>query len=195
MLSITEIGKWIKKSDRLIITHWFNPPHLIPVVEVVKGKFTSEETINITVKFLKGMGKEPVHVLKEIPGFLINRIQSAMFREVLSLLESGVASPEDIDKAVKGSFGLRLAINGPLATADFGGLDLWCKGMKYLFPLLDDSKEPQKVLTEQVEKGCLGEKTGKGFFKYQTDMAKGKEEMARDMKLLKLLKILYPDKK
>ncbi len=189
-LSITEIGKVITKSDRLLITHWFNPPHLIPVVEVVKIKSTTEEVFNLTFNFLKQMGKEPVQVLKEVPGFLVNRIQTAMFREIMSLLEAGVASAEDLDKAVQGSFGLRLAAVGPLATVDLAGVDLWYKGAENLYPDFDVSQEPQKLLTEMVEKGFYGIKSGKGFFDYPTD-SKARIIKDRDIRLLKLIKSLY----
>lgn len=194
MLSITEIGKLLKNKERLIITHWFNPPYLIPVVEVVRGEFTSQETFEGTVGFLRRMGKEPVRVLREVPGFLVNRIQTAMFREVLSLLERGVAQAEEIDRAVKGSFGLRLATIGPLEAADLGGLDLWYKGMRHLYRFLDNSLEPQKILKEKVEGGHVGLKAGKGFFEYQHDSVKGFKEGERDRKLIQLLKILYHKK-
>lgn len=190
-LSITDMAKYVENRDRTIITHWFNPPYLVPVVEVVRGQATSDKTVQRTMDFLKAMGKEPVRVLKEVPGFLVNRIQSAMFREVLALLEAGVAEPEEIDRAVRGSFGLRLPIIGPLKTADLAGLDLWCKGMRYLYPFLDDSKEPQKVLQEKVDGGHFGKKTGKGFFEYETGPDRGLEEQDRDRKMIQLLGLLY----
>jgi 3-hydroxybutyryl-CoA dehydrogenase len=192
-LPLTEIGKALKKRERLIITHWFNPPHLVPVVEVIKGEWTTEETFRATVRFLKEMGKEPVHVLKQLPGFLVNRIQTAMFREVMALLEEGVASAEDIDRAVRWSFGLRLAVMGPLAVVDLAGVHLWYKGAQSLYPLLDASKEPQRLWAEMVEKGFLGERTGKGFFEYEPGSVP-EIIRARDRKLLKLLSILYHDK-
>ena len=192
-LSLTGIAKSIKKGDRLIVTHWFNPPHLMPVVEVVKTELTSEVTFQRTFQLLKDIGKDPVHVLKQIPGFLVNRIQTAMFREVVALLEEGVASAEDIDKAVRGSFGLRLAVMGPLTVADFGGVDLWYKGAQNLYPSLDASKEPGRLWTEMVEKGFLGEKTGRGFFEYRPQTIQEIVKQ-RDIKLLALLKILYPAK-
>ena len=192
-LPLTEIGKAIEKRERLIITHWFNPPHLIPVVEVIKGESTTEATFRLTVRFLEEMGKEPVHVLKQLPGFLVNRIQTAMFREVMALLEEGVASAEDIDRAVRGSFGLRLAVMGPLAVVDLAGVHLWYKGAQSLYPLLDASKEPQRLWTEMVEKGFLGERTGKGFFEYEPGSIP-EIVKARDKKLLELLTILYHHK-
>ncbi len=193
-LPITDISRGLGKRDKVIITHWFNPPHLVPVVEVVKGESTSEETFNVTFQFLKEMGKEPVHVLRQVPGFLVNRIQTAMFREVVALLEENVASAEDIDKAVRGSFGLRLATMGPLAVVDLGGVDLWYKGAMSLYPSLDASREPRKIWTDMVEKGLLGEKTGKGFFAYEPGSIPGIIR-ERDTKLLTLLRILYPRKR
>jgi 3-hydroxybutyryl-CoA dehydrogenase len=189
-LNISEAGKAIRKSDRLLITHWFNPPHLIPVVEVLKTEATTEKTLKWTIAFLREMGKEPVHILKGVPGFLVNRIQTAMFREVIGLLEAGVATAADIDRAVSGSFGLRLAAIGPLATVDLAGVHLWFQGAKNLYPLFDASKEPQKILAEMVEKGFLGKKTGKGFFDYRAGGTKGNEEEIRDKKLLGILGIL-----
>jgi len=189
-LNMTRVAKSIEKGHRLLITHWFNPPHLIPVVEVVMTKLTSEETFKSTMVFLKKMGKEPVHVRKEVPGFLVNRVQSAMFREIVSLLEAEVASPEDIDRAISGSFGIRLAAIGPLATVDLAGVDLWYKGAKDLYPVFDNSKKPQKLWTEMVKKGFLGQKVGRGFFEYpsdcQTDVIRD-----RDARLVKLLDVLY----
>jgi 3-hydroxybutyryl-CoA dehydrogenase len=189
-LNISEAGKGIRKRDRLLITHWFNPPHLIPVVEVLKTEATTDKALEWTLSFLKEMGKEPVHILKQVPGFLVNRIQTAMFREVIGLLEAGVATAENIDRAVSGSFGLRLAAIGPLATVDLAGVHLWFQGATNLYPLFDDSKKPQKTLAEMVEKGFLGKKTGKGFFDYQAGSAKGNEEEIRDKKLLGILDVL-----
>ena len=191
-LPISEIGRKVKEKERLVITHWFNPPYIIPVVEVVRGEMTSQEVFEISFKLMEKIGKKPIKISKEIPGFLINRIQAAMFREVLSLLEQGVAEPEDIDVGVKGSFGLRLAVLGPLATMDMGGLDLLYKGMRYLYPFLNHSTEVQKVLEEKIERGEFGLKTGKGFFKYEQKeaLALSSYSKERDKKLLYLLKLI-----
>ncbi len=193
MLAVTRIAERVKNKERVVGTHWFNPPHLIPVVEVIRGEHTSDRTVERTVDFLRRMGKVPVKIRKEVPGFLINRIQTAMFREMVSLLQDGVADAEDIDRAVKGSFGLRLAAAGPLEIVDLGGLDLWTKGAQYLFPLLDDSKEPHRILKEKVAAGHTGKKAGQGFFTYKTDEVLADEEKARDLTLLRLLSILYPE--
>jgi len=195
MLPISEFGSLAAKKDRLIITHWFNPPHIVPLVEIVLGKDTSEETFQRTYQILEKIGKQPVKLFKEIPGFLVNRIQTAMFREVLSLLEQKIASLEDLDRAVKGSFGFRLGVIGVLETMDMAGLDLMYKGTKYLYKFIDNSVEPQRVLKEKVDKGDLGVKTGKGFFSYESGSSSDKSESSlkkRDKKLLEILKVLAP---
>lgn len=191
-LPISEIGKKVARKERLVITHWFNPPHIVPTVEVVSGERTSPEVTEITLGLLRKIGKRPIKILKEIPGFLINRIQTAMWREILSLLEQGVATPEDIDAGVKGSFGFRLAVVGPLQTMDMGGLDLIYRGMRYLYPLIDRSVDVQKILGEKVERNELGLKTGKGFFQYEQEeaLALARHSKERDKKLLHLLKTL-----
>ncbi len=189
MLPISQFGAGTSKRDKLIITHWFNPPHIVPVVEVVMGKETSQETFSFTFNLLKRIGKQPVKVMKESPGFLINRIQTAMFREVLSLLEQGMASPEDLDLAVKGSFGFRLGVMGVLETMDLAGLDLMLKGTDYLYKYLDNSVEPHRILKEKVDHHHLGAKTGKGFFSYPPNEKHGTSAVKeRDKKLLAILK-------
>jgi 3-hydroxybutyryl-CoA dehydrogenase len=193
MLSISQFGKGVGKKENLIIAHWFNPPHIVPVVELVMGERTSEDTFRVTFDLLTEVGKEPVKVLKETPGFLVNRIQTAMFREVLSLLEQGIASPEDLDRAVKGSFGLRLGVMGVLETMDMAGLDLMYKGIQHLYPSIDRSTTPQKIMEEKIGKGELGLKTGKGFFAYEppnSPNGSAQRAMTRDRNLLKILKAL-----
>jgi 3-hydroxybutyryl-CoA dehydrogenase len=192
MLPISQFGSDVRRKDRLIITHWFNPPHIVPVVEIVRAHETSDETFQHTVHLLEKIGKQPVRVMKEIPGFLVNRIQAAMFREVLSLLEHGVASVEDLDRAVKGSFGLRLGVIGVLETMDMAGLDLMYKGTAHLYKFIESSIEAQDVLRAKVERGELGLKTGKGFYTYTAGTEDDAElkKMQRDVKLLSLLKAL-----
>ncbi len=189
-LSLTEMVSLAIHQERFVIAHWFNPPYIVPTVEVVKGERTSNETFETTYQLLKKAGKLPIRILKEIPGFLLNRIQFAMFREVLFCLEQGLATAEDIDLAVKGSLGFRLPTIGPLMTSDLGGLDTFYRISQYLFKVLDDSKIPHRVLKEKIEQGKLGAKTGEGFFKYSPrKMKKLIEE--RDHQFLQRLKCLY----
>jgi 3-hydroxybutyryl-CoA dehydrogenase len=194
-LVLRDFTSQCRRKDRILITHWFNPPHIVPVVEVVRGDETSDETMELVYALLQKVKKLPVKILKEIPGFVVNRIQVGMFREVWSLWQQGIASPEDIDLAVKGSFGFRLAAIGPLATCDLGGLDLWYGIADRLFKVINDAHQPPEALKRKVEAGELGVKTGKGFFDYKTDFfAHGQEESvkARDKKFIQLLQLLYP---
>ncbi len=192
MLTISEIGKDIKGKGRLVVAHWFNPPYLIPVVEVVKGAFTSQDTVDRTVHLLEKIGKVPVRVLKEVPGHLLNRIQFALLRETISLVQEGVATPEEIDKAVSGSLGLRLAAIGPLKSMDLAGIDLFWFGLKDMYKYLDNSSEPPGIIQEMVKAGDVGRKSGKGFFRHESAGLMNKDEKARDDNLMKLLPILYP---
>jgi len=186
-LSITEIGSATRRPEKVVGTHFWNPPHIIPLVEVVKGASTSEETFQTTCDLMEKAGKVPAKVLKDIPGFIGNRIQHAMWREVFSLLDQGVATAEDIDRVVKLTFGARLPIIGPLETVDLNGVDLTLKVQSYLLKYIDRSTEPAEILKKTVKNGDFGIKTGKGF--YTWTKAKGEEAVARrDDELIKLLK-------
>jgi len=165
-LSVTEISLATKRPDRVVGTHFWNPAHLMPLVEVTKGDYTSEETMDITSKLMKKVGKVPARVLKDIPGGIGNRIQVAMWREALWLLDQGVASVEDIDNIVKLTFGARLPFMGPFLTADLNGVDLILRVHKKLYRHLYSSVEPPKILKEKVERGEFGIKTGKGFYSW-----------------------------
>ena len=189
-LSITELATATNRPDKVIGMNWWNPPHIIPLVEIVKGKTTSQRTVDIVFETSKKIGKEPVLVKKPSPGFIGNRIQFAMFREALAILEEGVATAEDIDTAVKAGLGFRLPVIGPLEAADFGGLDVFLNISEYLLKHISNSQKPAKILTEQVSKNMLGIKTGKGFYDYSN---KNIDDLIRrrDEKFLELLKIIY----
>jgi len=196
-LTLKGIGARVKNRDRLVATHWFNPPHIVPTVEVVKGEQTGDETMETTYQLLEKIKKMPVKINQELPGFLVNRIQLAMVREVFDLYEKGVASAADIDKAVKGSFGFRLASIGPLLTADLGGLELWLRVFENLVPQIQSSTDPPKALQRLVSQGHFGIKTGKGFYDYAVDFSKAELDGAikkRDQEFLNRLKNLYWDK-
>jgi 3-hydroxyacyl-CoA dehydrogenase len=193
-LRMTDIGSRVKRKERLVITHWFNPPHLVPTVEVVRGEKTDEATVETTMALLTRIKKLPVKINVDLPGFLVNRIQMAMAREILDLHEKGVASAADIDKAIKGSIGFRLASIGPLLTMDLGGLELWLKVYENLIPKIQSSTEAPKSLQRLVSQGHYGIKTGKGFYDYTLDFSKAELDEAvqkRDEEFLKRLKSLY----
>jgi 3-hydroxyacyl-CoA dehydrogenase len=193
-LTLKQIGARVQNKKRLIITHWFNPPQLVPAVEVVKGDETIDEVVDITCELLERIKKAPVRLHREIPGFLVNRIQIAMAREVLDLYEKGIASAEDIDEAVKGSIGFRLASIGPLLTMDLGGLEIWSRVLENLLPHIQHSTKPPKVLKRLVDQGHKGIKSGKGFYDYGLDFSKGQLEgviKRRDQEFLDRLRNLY----
>lgn len=189
-ISITEISRDLKFRERVVGTHFWNPPHIVPCVEVIRSEFTSQETFQTVLTFLKKAGKEPVSVLKDIPGFLGNRMQHALWREAISLVEKGIATAEDIDRVVKFSFGLRLAFIGPLETADLAGLDLTLDVQKDLFPELENSTNPSEMLTGMVERGETGVRTGKGFYEWSQERIKQKISQ-RDHVLLKILNEVF----
>ncbi len=187
-IRIAKISEGLQKRDRVVGTHFWNPPHAVPCVEVIKSEYTSDEAFQTALDLMKRVGKEPVRVLKDIPGFLGNRLQLALFREALSLFEQGIASPEDIDRVVKYSFGSRFPFIGPFETMDLAGHDLGHEVQNYLFPELCSDLKPLSVLKRMVDEGLLGVKTGKGFYEW-TDGKIRETIHRRDFGLLKLAKI------
>ncbi len=185
-LSITEIGSATRRPEKTIIVHGANPPHIIPVVEIVRGAKTSDETAELSYRLMLRLGKKPVRLLKEVPGFLFNRLQFALYREAMHCLEMGVATAEDIDLVVKAGYGFRSATLGPLETSDFGGLDTFLRISRNLFPHLEDSREPSRLLEKMVGAGKLGVKSGEGFYKYSKATLKRKIQN-RDRRLIQLL--------
>ncbi len=165
-LSITELASATNRPEKVVGTHFWNPPHMIPLVEIVRGEKTSEETIRIAAELMTTIGKTPVIVQKDIPGFIGNRLQFALLREALFIVEQGVASIEDVDTTVKMSFGARLPITGPLESADLGGLDVYVAISKYLMPDLCQSTEVSALLLDAVKNGRLGVKSGAGLYEW-----------------------------
>lgn len=160
-----------KRPERVLVVHYFNPGHLIPVVEVVLGPKTAPETVEIATRLLRAAGKTPAVLRKEVPGFIANRLQSALLREALALVEDGVCSMEDLDAVVSMGFGRRLAAFGPFTITDLAGLDVWQAITSYLYPLISDAREPQALLANSAARGDLGLKSGKGFYDWSPDRA------------------------
>jgi 3-hydroxybutyryl-CoA dehydrogenase len=179
----------MEHPDRAIAAHWFNPPHIVPVVEVVPGQKTSTETAHVTYRLLARVGKVPVRVHQEIPGFLVNRVQVAMFREVWDLLDRGIASAEDIDRAIRGSMGLRLAALGPLAINDFAGWDVTGKTYENLVPDIRSNTALPQVIQQLLDTGRLGVKAGRGIYDYPADSVPTRTA-DRDRKYQALVKLL-----
>lgn len=163
-ISITEIASKSIYKDRIIGTHYWNPPYLIPLVEVIRTEQVSSKTVERTFEILNSAGKHPVLVQKDVPGFLANRLQHALFREAISIVENGIASPKDVDEAIKYGFGMRVGISAPFEVMDMCGLDLTESIHSYLFPHIEDTHEPQSLLKRHIGEGRLGFKTqGHGF--------------------------------
>ena len=163
VMSITDIASKCQNKSRVVGAHFWNPPYLIPLVEVVKGEETSEATMDRTYEYMKRIGKKPVKCMKDVPGFIANRLQHAIWREALSIVENGIADAATVDEALRYGPGLRWPILGILENADMIGLDLSLNIQRYIVKYLEDSHEPSKLLEELVEKGDLGFKTGKGY--------------------------------
>ena len=176
VISVTEIAEKAVHKDRIIGTHYWKPAYIIPLVEVVKTEHVSEKTVNETYSLLEEAGKMPVIVQKDVPGFLANRMQHALFREAISIVENGIATPEDVDKAIKFGFGMRLGVMAPIEVIDSGGIDLTYNIHKYLFPHIENSTEPAPLLEKLLAEGKLGFKTGEGIMKWSPEQIKESQE-------------------
>ena len=179
-----------RRPGKVIITHWFAPPHIIPLVEIVPGPRTSPETVGIVKKILDNLGKQTIVLNKFLPGFIANRLQAALSLEVYHLLDNGYATPEDIDRATKASFGLRMPILGLVKRVDFTGLDLAQKALRNKSYGPPPVRGRSEVVDLMVSQGRLGVKAGKGFYDYgDTPIEEILRE--RDLKLLKLRSFLF----
>jgi len=164
VLCIREVAKLMKSPERLVGTHWWNPPHLIPVVEVVQGQATRPEYVQWTIALLSAINKSPVHVQKDTPGFIGNRLQHALWREAFALIEEGICDPTTVDFVVRNTLGLKLSVMGPIENADYVGLDLTLAIHEHVFPALSRATTPSPILEHAVQKGKLGAKSGAGIF-------------------------------
>jgi 3-hydroxyacyl-CoA dehydrogenase len=159
------------RPDKVLVAHYFNPPHLLPLVELVRSEQTSEATIAALRDLYLAIGKAPAVVQKEAPGFVGNRIQAAIFREALAIVESGIAGIEDVDAIVRNGFGRRLGVAGPFEIADAAGLDVKLAVCEQLFPAIASSPEVPALLRETVARGDLGTKTGRGYYDWTPESA------------------------
>jgi 3-hydroxybutyryl-CoA dehydrogenase len=169
VIPIHRICADLPTGHRIIGTHWWNPPALIPLVEVIQSAQTSELTVRDTMALLTSIGKSPAHVVKDVPGFVANRLQHALWREAIAMVAEGVCDAATLDACVKNSFGLRLAVLGPLENADLVGLDLTLDIHKVIIPELNRLDHPHPYLEAQVAAGRLGFKTGAGFRSWSPD--------------------------
>lgn len=175
----TEIGRHLKQRDRVVGTHFWNPPHLVPLVEVIQNDATSDDTVQTTIALLRDAGRAPVHVKKDIPGFVGNRLQHALKREAIALVAAGVCEAETIDTVVKSGFGARMAVLGPMEQSDLVGLDLTLDIQTVLLADLDRSTEPTAFLKDKVASGKLGMRAGEGFRRWTAETAEAVRERLR----------------
>lgn len=185
---ISEIGKGLASQDRMMGLHFFMPAHLIPLVEVVRSIHTDVGLAEEVGEIMRALGKRPVQVKKDVIGFLGNRIQGALMREALWLIEQGVASPEDIDATVRLSFGFRYAAAGPITQKEHSGWDTTCAVAKIIWPDLNNSDGPPPVLQRNVDQGRIGFKTKGGFFDWD-DASIAKERARYERALSRCLEI------
>jgi 3-hydroxybutyryl-CoA dehydrogenase len=169
VIPITAIIGGLKRRERALGTHWWNPPFLVPLVEVIGTEWTSPQAIEWTMALHAAAGKKPAHVKKDVPGFIGNRLQHALWREAVSLVERGICDAETVDTVIKAAFGRRLAVLGPLENADLVGTDLTLAIHKTVLPDIESRPGPSPYLEKLVADGKLGFKSGEGFRKWSAE--------------------------
>ncbi|WP_108839164.1 3-hydroxyacyl-CoA dehydrogenase family protein [Tateyamaria sp. Alg231-49] len=191
VIQITKIMEGLNGRHRALGTHWWNPPHMIPLVEVVKTEWTDSTLADGMVTLLGDAGKTPVMVEKDVPGFIGNRLQHALWREAISLVENGICTAEAVDDVVKASFGRRLAVLGPLENADLVGIELTQDIHRQVLFDLEASPAPSSHLQSLLDQGRTGMAAGAGFREWRTeDLARTKARVAEH---LKKLEAILPD--
>ncbi len=191
-LSISQIATAVSHPERFAGMHYFNPPQIVPAMEIIKGEATSDATCEVLMDLAKQMQKQPILVQKDVPGFVASRLQFAVVREALHLVEEGIASPADIDAVMKHGLGLRWALLGPLEIADLGGLDIFNTVGSYVAKSMSNATDSPKVLQDLVAAGKLGAKSGSGFYDYPPGKASALIA-ERDEKLQEILRIKSRD--
>jgi len=163
VIPITAIMGGLENRARALGTHWWNPPYLVPLVEVIATEWTTPAVIDFTMKLHAAIGKTPVHVKKDVPGFVGNRLQHALWREAIALVENDICDAETVDTVIKAAFGRRLGVLGPLENADLVGTDLTLAIHQTVLPAIDARPGPSPYLEKLVAQGRLGMKSGEGF--------------------------------
>ena len=183
VIPIGQIMSRVERRRRALGTHWWNPPYLVPLVEVVPTADTSDAAVAATIALLKSVGKAPVAVNKDVPGFVGNRLQHALWREAIALVAEGVCDAKTVDEVVKSSFGARLAVLGPLENADLVGTELTRSIHSYVLPALNRSTTPSPYLDQLIEQGRLGFRSGEGFYKWtEEQQAALRERVTKHLK-------------
>ncbi len=188
-LSVSAIASATSRPELVVGFHWMNPPYLMPPVEVIRGERTADAALELVCELARRIGRLPVRVEKDVPGFLWNRLQLALVREALHVVEQGIATPEAVDLAISSGLGLRWSAVGPFRLMDLGGLSVFHAIAAYLYRDLSAAREPQPALATRVAAGETGARAGKGFYDYPPGAAED-AIAARDAKLLQLLKLL-----
>jgi len=185
VIPITSIMQGLAKRERALGTHWWNPPFLVPLVEVIETQWTSPQALAWTMELHRAAGKTPAHVKKDVPGFIGNRLQHALWREAIALVEHGICDAKTVDDVIKASFGRRLAVLGPLENADLVGTDLTLAIHDTVLPAIENRPGPSPYLQDLVAKGKLGFKSGEGFRKWSAE-----EQAALRTKVMQHLKAM-----
>jgi 3-hydroxybutyryl-CoA dehydrogenase len=172
VIPITAIMQNLARRERTLGTHWWNPPFLVPLVEVIQTEATAPEVVEWTMALHQRAGKKPAHVKKDVPGFIGNRLQHALWREAIALVEGGICDAETVDAVIKASFGRRLAVLGPLENADLVGTDLTLAIHDTVLPAIDSRPNPSPYLRGLVASGKLGFKSGEGFRRWSAEAQK-----------------------
>jgi 5-formyl-3-hydroxy-2-methylpyridine 4-carboxylic acid 5-dehydrogenase len=188
-IPITQLQAPLSNPSRLVGMHWSNPPHVIPVIEIIAGEQTSPEVVETMRTFVEDLGLVPVRVLKDVPGFVENRVLYAIMRECLSLVDNGVVSAEELDTCVQWGIGYKLSVIPPLQLLDVAGLDIYNAVASYLNKDLDNRSDVSETITERIEKGELGMKTGTGLFSYTPESSQALR-VSRAQKLVAVRKAI-----